>query len=222
MINSIEEKLTGPSPDDYNEWEAEVEKSQQEFLDDSSGAALDAELVKRARAEELQWLKGEKVYTRVPASEAQGPLLKIKWIDINKGDNDAPKVRSRLVAKEIRKAKAPDQQLLPNETFRKRLPVGTSREPTSWEKLQETFGWSCQRRTRFTAMTSSPWLASWRGACMGRWMLRKFFKRIGRTICQSMEERSVHFAHHSSSSRIVDYLDSFMATTSWWLEMKQV
>ena len=125
MINSIEEKLTGPSPDDYNEWETEVEKSQQEFLDDSSGAALDAELVKKARAEELQWLKGEKVYTRVPASEAQGPLLKIKWIDINKGDNDSPKVRSRLVAKEIRKAKAPDQQLLPNETFSSTPPTET-------------------------------------------------------------------------------------------------
>ena len=46
LINSMEEALTGPSPDDMVEWQAEMEDK---FTDDASGATLDPELVRAAR-----------------------------------------------------------------------------------------------------------------------------------------------------------------------------
>ena len=46
-----------------------------------------------------------------PASECQGKPLPLKWVDVNKGDHTAPKIRSRLVAKEIKRAKPLAEQL---------------------------------------------------------------------------------------------------------------
>jgi hypothetical protein len=45
------------------------------------------------------------VYDRVPRSEQResgGKIIGTKWIDVNKGDFDNPKIRSRLVGKEFR------------------------------------------------------------------------------------------------------------------------
>ena len=57
-------------------------------MDDSSGTVLPAELVRKARAEELDWLRKEAVYERVPRklceqSEQRKPL-QLKWLDVNK------------------------------------------------------------------------------------------------------------------------------------------
>ena len=95
----------------------------EEYVDDSSGAILDPTLVKAARAEELAWLKKEKVYERVPAELHPGKPLQMKWLDINKGDNNSPKVRSRLVVREIRKAKPLDLQLGGADTFASTPPL---------------------------------------------------------------------------------------------------
>ena len=120
LINSMEEALTGPSPDDMVEWQAEMEDK---FTDDASGATLDPELVRAARAEELEWLRKEKVYERIPASSTTLKPLELKWIDVNKGDGNKPKIRSRLVAKEIKKAKPLDAQLAGSETFSSTPPL---------------------------------------------------------------------------------------------------
>ena len=40
--------------------------------------------------------------------ETGKPLIKLRWVDINKGDNDRPNHRSRIVAKEIRTDSRPD------------------------------------------------------------------------------------------------------------------
>jgi len=106
-ISAIEEMVGGPVPDDAVAWDEEVAK----FVDDSSGQLLDPDLVAKARQEELDWLRKEKVYERVPASECQGKPLPLKWVDVNKGDHTAPKIRSRLVAKEIKRAKPLAEQL---------------------------------------------------------------------------------------------------------------
>ena len=126
QLNAVEEMFTGPSPDDAVEWDKMMDEHFDEiYMDDSSGAILDPELVRKARAEELAWLKKECVYERVPLSQAKGDLLKIKWLDINKGDHDNPKVRSRLVAKEIKKAKPKEMQLEGADTFSSTPPVET-------------------------------------------------------------------------------------------------
>ena len=122
FINAIEEALTGPSPDDMVEWQAEMEDK---YTDDSSGAALDPELVRAARAEELEWLRKEKVYERIPASSTDLKPLELKWLDVNKGDGNKPKIRSRLVAKEIKKAKPLESQLGGAETFSSTPPLET-------------------------------------------------------------------------------------------------
>eukprot|EP00435_Cladocopium_sp_Y103_P034158 s1161_g8.t1 len=121
-INMVEEMLTGPSPDDYVSWEQDVEAEEMTY-DDASGALLDPELVKKAKEEELQWLRKEKVYERIPMSQVEGPLLKLKWVSVNKGDSANPKVRCRLVAKEVKKAKPVECQLGGADTFSSTPPI---------------------------------------------------------------------------------------------------
>ena len=120
MINSLEEEFTGPSPDNYVEWEHEVATHAEAYVDDVTGAPLDPELVQKARQEELDWLRREEVYERVPKSQCEekgAKLLKLKWLDINKGDEARPKIRSRIVTKEVKKAKAPHEQLSNDAVF---------------------------------------------------------------------------------------------------------
>ena len=81
-----------------------------EFWDDISGKPLNKEGVIRARAEEMQEFKEHTVYVKRPTSECwektgSGPVG-VKWIDINKGDEEKQKLRSRLVAQEFNTNKA--------------------------------------------------------------------------------------------------------------------
>ena len=125
-INALEELLTGPSPDDHVETEEVEQQEFQKFVDDVTGTELPEKLVREARAEELSWLRKERVYERVPmrlCEEKGVKPLQLKWLDINKGDSSCMKVRSRLVTKEIRKAKKPEEQLRQEETFAATPPV---------------------------------------------------------------------------------------------------
>ena len=75
------------------------------FVDDISGAPLNAELVRQARAEELKHFKQHAVYKKVSLEECKmrtgkGPIGSM-WLDINKGDESSPEYRSRFVAKEV-------------------------------------------------------------------------------------------------------------------------
>ena len=71
-------------------------------VDDVSGSPLDAEMVKKAREEEMSYFRRMVVYNKVPRSQSRGyKLVRTKWIDINKGDVAVPDYRSRLVAMEF-------------------------------------------------------------------------------------------------------------------------
>ena len=73
--------------------------------DDVSGVELDPNLVKQARAAEMTFFKRMKVYTRVPRAMQRmkgGKLIGVRWLDVNKGDMEAPDYRSRLVGQELR------------------------------------------------------------------------------------------------------------------------
>ena len=78
------------------------------FRDSITGQVLRSELVKQARQEEMDYFVSKNVWKKAPREEAlrrQGkPPITVKWVDINKGDDEHPKYRSRLVAREVRRA----------------------------------------------------------------------------------------------------------------------
>ena len=77
------------------------------YRDGLTGQPLRPGLVKAAREKELAYFLSKHVWTKVPRSEAlarQGKApITVKWIDVNKGDDENPNYRSRLVAREVRK-----------------------------------------------------------------------------------------------------------------------
>ena len=75
------------------------------FWDDVNGGYLSTSLMRAARALEIDWLRKENVYTKVPRATATSLGLKpipLLWIDTNRGDTAKPLVRSRLVVREFK------------------------------------------------------------------------------------------------------------------------
>ena len=72
------------------------------YVDDVSGRDLDAGLVEEARRAEIDIISQMQVWEVVdrPAGKT---VIGTRWVDVNKGDEDHPNYRSRLVAKEIRR-----------------------------------------------------------------------------------------------------------------------
>ena len=86
--------------------EPEVDWSQWCACDDVKGGELPAPLVYQARKRELAYLDKMKVYQYFSIAEAirrsgKRPL-RLKWIDVNKGDGQCMNIRSRLVCTEVR------------------------------------------------------------------------------------------------------------------------
>ena len=101
--------------DDGNDEVCDVEFEESDwerYWDDTTGRELKKELVEAARAEELATVRSMKVWTKVAREECLRitgkPPIKLRWVDINKGDDEDPKYRSRIVAKEIRKDVRPE------------------------------------------------------------------------------------------------------------------
>jgi len=81
-------------------------------FDDQSNAPLKPDLVRKARVEEIKYFRQMGVYTKVPlekcwAETGRAPI-DVRWVDINKGDDNSPNYRSRLVAKEFKTDVRPD------------------------------------------------------------------------------------------------------------------
>lgn len=92
----------------YNHLPDSDEHIAEPVIDARTGAELDVEKVKEARREELAWVHRQQIYAKVPTKEAQRagkPIISMKWIDRNKGDNEHPNYRSRLVCREVKRAK---------------------------------------------------------------------------------------------------------------------
>ena len=72
------------------------------FWDDNSGKQLDPKLVKRAREEEMQQFQNHVVYEKAPIAEATNSgtkLITTRWVGTNKGGDESPKYRCRLVTR---------------------------------------------------------------------------------------------------------------------------
>ena len=108
-LSAVDLRFGGPNPtsptfevQDDNEasmFHQVVEK----VYDSVSGEELPAELVKKARDEEIEWVRKIQLYDKVPRAEAKArgaKIITVRWVDHNKGDPDKYNVRSRLVARE--------------------------------------------------------------------------------------------------------------------------
>ena len=72
--------------------------------DDVSGAALDPEMVVKARQLEMDYFRKMGVYHKITRKTMQqhgGKTIGTRWIDIKRGDEKMPDYRSRLVGKEF-------------------------------------------------------------------------------------------------------------------------
>ena len=77
------------------------------FVDDMSGNVLDKEEAIAARRKELEFFKRLGVYTKVKKSAGM-KIISTKWLDVNKGDEEANNYRARLVGREIAHDKRDD------------------------------------------------------------------------------------------------------------------
>ena len=82
------------------------------YWDDTSGEELDATLAMAARQEEAEDIHKMGVYEKVSIDqclrESGKRPIGTRWVDVNKGDKQSPKVRSRLVAQEVNTHKQPE------------------------------------------------------------------------------------------------------------------
>ena len=76
------------------------------MTDDVSGQPLRPELVREAREHELQFFRDKKVIEKAPRGTARQTTgrepIPVRWVDTNKGDDERPQCRSRLVAQQVR------------------------------------------------------------------------------------------------------------------------
>ena len=90
----------------------EAEEELESYWDDANGGWLDPKLVRAARAEELAAIKSYEVYVKRPIKECLEVTGKkpmpIRWVDTNKGDDENPEYRSRIVAKDLKTKRDPN------------------------------------------------------------------------------------------------------------------
>jgi len=110
-----------------------------QFTDDLTGQPLDPRLVRIARSLEMEYFRGKDVYTKRPRAEAikrtGRPPIGVRWVDVNKGDDEEPNYRSRLVAKHF-KRKGDDSIFAPTpplEVLRAILMLAAT--PNIWASL---------------------------------------------------------------------------------------
>ena len=89
-----------------------IQSETQLTYDENTGVKLPDDLVRKAKEEEIAEYHKHNVYTKCPRSEAFAVTGKapigVRWMIVNKGDENNPNIRARLVAKEIKKDKRQD------------------------------------------------------------------------------------------------------------------
>ena len=81
---------------------SDIEEPWKNYCDDISGKELNPSLVRAAREEELKVVDemgAWEVRTIAECLEVTGKKpVKVRWVDVNKGDDESPNVRCRIVA----------------------------------------------------------------------------------------------------------------------------
>ena len=82
--------------------------SGKDFFDDVHGKWLNKDMAIEARMLEMDFFKKMGVYTKVPRDKAVSKIIRTRWIDTDKGDEENPNYGSRLVGKEFKTGARPD------------------------------------------------------------------------------------------------------------------
>ena len=130
-LSSVDAYAAGPVPEEpampAGDW--------YQYWDDVNGGYLDPAGVEEARALEMDYIHKQEVWKRVPLSQCLEEIGKqpipLKWVDTQKGDAQNPNLRSRLVVKDIKARKSPEDQLDPAMLFSAMPPVEAVRLLTS-------------------------------------------------------------------------------------------
>ena len=92
--------------EDVNDDVMKMQHDDDNFYDDITGQPLDASLVREARRRELEYFESKNVWKLCDVEQARKLTgrrpITVRWVDVNKGDDAEPKIRSRLVARELR------------------------------------------------------------------------------------------------------------------------
>ncbi|CAE7251708.1 unnamed protein product [Symbiodinium sp. CCMP2592] len=99
---------------------------EEKFYDENTGKELPAEGVKQARMEEIQVIKDMQVWEPIPRPPGER-VIGTRWIDINKGDDLRRKLRSRLVAQELKRKKGVNEDPSWTEFFAAMPPLSSLR-----------------------------------------------------------------------------------------------
>ena len=79
---------------------------EEEFRDNRTGEYLDPELVAKARSEEVEFMAKIGLYQEVDITECLEitgrPPISTRWVDVNEGSMESPRVRCRLVARDFK------------------------------------------------------------------------------------------------------------------------
>ncbi len=146
-------------PDDEEEIASNVLGPEQgysgRYKDDLTGQVLRDDWVKEARAKELLYFHSKGVWRKVPRHEARArtgrPPISVRWVDVNKGDEQSPNYRSRLVARQLKALDKTGQSFFapapPLEALRTVLSLAMTRigdhqpcwDPTSTHRTQLSF-----------------------------------------------------------------------------------
>ena len=97
-------------PDDDDEVQKSMTGPAQGFSgkcsDDLTKQVLKDVLVEEARAKELAYFHSKGVWLKVPIGRVRAatgrPPITVRWVDVNKGDEQNPNYRSRLVARQLK------------------------------------------------------------------------------------------------------------------------
>ena len=76
------------------------------YRDDITGQVLNDSLVIEARPKELEFFRSKNVWLKIPKALGRllcgRPPISVRWVDVNKGDDLEPNIRSRLVARQLK------------------------------------------------------------------------------------------------------------------------
>ena len=126
LISELELQLAGQSSSEavFDLKDESATQWADEF-DHDTGAQLPGDLVHAGKMEEIRSVKEIGLYKKISRAEAKRrgiTVVQIRWVVTDKGDPDRPKVRCRLVGRELRSRTK--GTLLAHELFSAMLTVG--------------------------------------------------------------------------------------------------
>ena len=129
------------------------------YKDDLTKQPLKDVLVREAREKELKYFIDKGVWIKRPRQEAFAatgrPPISVRWVDVNKGDDENPKYRSRLVARQLKAMDKSGESFFAPTPPLEALRTIISLAATSIGRWRPCYDPSSERRTQIGMMDIS-------------------------------------------------------------------